>query len=65
MIEVVEAQLKGLSFSVLICVVTKVCHLCTSADYINRNTLFLSNYLSQIFVLLSMGVFVLHVNGLC
>jgi hypothetical protein len=62
---VVKAQLEGLSFSVPICVVTEVCHLCTYVDYINRNTLFSSNYMSQIFVLLSMGVFVMHVNGLC
>jgi hypothetical protein len=62
---VVKAQLEGLSFSVPICVVTKVCHLCTFADYINRNTLFSSNYMSQIFTLLSMGVFFIHVNGLC
>jgi hypothetical protein len=40
---VVEAQLEGLSFSVMICVVTKVCHLYTSVDYFNRNTLFSSN----------------------
>jgi hypothetical protein len=40
---VVEAQLEGLSFSVPICVVTEVCHLYTSADYVNRNTLFSSN----------------------
>jgi hypothetical protein len=62
---VVKAQLEGLSFSILICVVTKVCHLCTSIDYINRNTLFLSNYILQIFVSLSMGVFVMYVNVLC
>jgi hypothetical protein len=40
---VLEAQLEGLSFSVLICTVTEVCHLCTSTDYFNRNTLFSSN----------------------
>jgi hypothetical protein len=40
---VVEAQLEGLSFLVPICVVTEVCHLCTFADYFNRNTLFSSN----------------------
>jgi hypothetical protein len=40
---VVEAQLDGLSFLVPTCVVTEVCHLCTSADYFNRNTLFSSN----------------------
>jgi hypothetical protein len=62
---VVKAQVEGLSFSVLICVVTEFCHLCTSVDYINRNTLFSSNYMLQIFVLLSMGIFVIHVNGLC
>jgi hypothetical protein len=62
---VVKAQLEGLSFSVPICAITKVCHLCTSADYININTLLSSNYMSKIFVLLSMIVFVLHVNGLC
>jgi hypothetical protein len=42
-IEVVEAQLEGLSFLVLICAITEVCHLCTYVDYINRNTLFSSN----------------------
>jgi hypothetical protein len=62
---VVKAQLEGLSFSVPICAVTKVCHLFTYVDYINRNTLFLSNYMLQIFTLLSMGIFVIHVNGLC
>jgi hypothetical protein len=62
---VVKAQVEGLSFSVPICVITEVCHLCTSVDYINRNTLFSSNYMLQIFVLLSMGIFVIHVNGLC
>jgi hypothetical protein len=39
---VVEAQLEGISFSIQIRVVTKVFHLCTSVDYLNRNTLFLS-----------------------
>ena len=43
-IEVVEAQLEGLSFSVPICVVTKKFHLCNFVDYINRNTLFSSNW---------------------
>jgi hypothetical protein len=62
---VVKAWLEGLNFSVPICAITEACHLCTSADYINRNILFSSNYMSQIFVLLSMGVFVIHVNGLC
>jgi hypothetical protein len=62
---VVKAQVEGLGFLVLICVVTKVCNLCTSANYINRNTLFSSNYMFQIVVLLSMGIFVIHVSGLC
>jgi hypothetical protein len=62
---VVKAQLEGLSFLVLICAITTVCHLCTSVDYININTLLSSNYMSKIFVLLSMIVFVFHVNGLC
>jgi hypothetical protein len=44
---VVKAQLEGLSFSVPICVVTEVCHLCTYVDYINRNTLFSSNYMCK------------------
>jgi hypothetical protein len=39
---VVEAQLEGLSFSVPMCTGTKVCHICTSVDYLNRNTLFSS-----------------------
>jgi hypothetical protein len=62
---VVKAQLEGLGFSVLICVVTEFCHTCTFLDYINKNTLFSSNYMSQMFVLLSMGIFVMYVNGLC
>jgi hypothetical protein len=61
---VVKTQLEGLSFSILICVVIEVCHLCTYVDYINRNTLFSSNYMSKIFTLLSMGIFVIHFNGL-
>jgi len=61
----VKSQVDGLSFLVMICVVTKVCHLCTYVDYINRNNIFLSNYMLQIFVLLSMGIFVIHVSGLC
>jgi hypothetical protein len=40
---VVEAQLEGLSFSILICAFVEVRHLCTSTDYFNRNTLFSSN----------------------
>ena len=54
-IEVVKAQLEGLSFSVMICVIEKVCHLCTYVDYINRNIIFSSNYMLQIFVLVSMA----------
>jgi hypothetical protein len=61
----VKAQLEGLSFLVLICDVKKVCHLCTYVYYINRNTLFSSNYMLHIFTLLSMGIFVIHFNGLC
>jgi hypothetical protein len=64
MIEVVKAQVEGLSFSVPICVNIEVCHLCTSVDYINRNNIFSSNYMSQIFVLLFMGIFFIHVCGL-
>jgi hypothetical protein len=62
---VVKAQLEGLSFLVPICVIIEVCHLCTYVDYINRNTLLSSNYMLQIFTFISMGVFVIHVNGLC
>ena len=52
-IEVVEAQLEGLSFSVLICVVIEVCHLCTSANYFNINTLFSYNwYLTNIRIII-------------
>jgi len=48
-IEVVEAQLEGLSFLVLLCVISEVCHLCSSVDYINRNTLFSSiRYIANI-----------------
>jgi hypothetical protein len=43
---VVKAQMEGLSFLVTICVVIEFCHLCTSVDYINRNTIFSSNYMS-------------------
>jgi hypothetical protein len=39
----VEAQLEGLSFSVPMCVSTKVCHIYDSIDYFNRNNIFLSN----------------------
>ena len=60
----VKAQLEVLSLPVPICVITKVCHLCTFVHYINRNTLFSSNYISHILVLLSMGIFVMYVNGL-
>jgi hypothetical protein len=62
---VVKAQVEGLIFSVLICASSEVCHLCTFVDYINRDTLFSSNYMLQIFMLFSMGRFVIHVNGLC
>ena len=52
-IELVEAHLEGLSFSVPICAVTKVCHLCTSTDYFNRNTLLSSNwYLENIWIII-------------
>jgi hypothetical protein len=61
---VVKAQLEGLSFSILISMVTKVFRLCTSIDYINRNTIFSSNYMLQIFTLLSMIRLVIHFNGL-
>jgi hypothetical protein len=61
----VKAHVEGLSFPVLICVYTKFCHVCTFVGYINRNTLFSSNYMLQIFVLLSMGIFFIHVSGLC
>ena len=61
----VNAQLEGFSFSVSICVIIEVFHLCASTNYTNRNIIFLSNYMLQIFVSLSMGVFVIHVNGLC
>jgi hypothetical protein len=36
-IEVVEGQLEGLTCSVMIYVITEVCHLCTYAGYFNRN----------------------------
>jgi hypothetical protein len=62
---VVKAQVEGLSFSVPTSVDTEGCHLCTSVDYINRNTLFSSNYMLQMFVLFSMGKFAIHVDGLC
>jgi hypothetical protein len=45
---VVKAQLEGLNFWVPICVVTEVCHLCTSIDYININTLLI--FLIQLYV---------------
>jgi hypothetical protein len=40
---VVEVELEGIGLSVLIDVVTKVCHLCTSVEQINRNVFFSSN----------------------
>ena len=43
-IEVLEAQLEGLSFSVPIYAVTKVCHLCTYVDQFHKNTIFSSNW---------------------
>jgi hypothetical protein len=49
---VVEAHLEGLSFFVLICVVTEVCHIYTFADYFNRNILI---DILQIFELLFHG----------
>jgi hypothetical protein len=62
---VVKAQLEGLSFSIPICATTNVFHICTYVDYINRNTLFSSNCMWQIFTLISMGIFIIYVNGLC
>jgi hypothetical protein len=61
---VVKAQVEGLSFSVSTSADTKGCHLCI-VDYINRNTLFSSKYMLQMFVLFSMGKFVVHVDGIC
>jgi hypothetical protein len=37
---VVEAQLEGLGFLIIRCVVTEVCLLYTYVDYFNRNTIF-------------------------
>ena len=57
-IEVVEAQLEGLGFLVMVCVVTEVCHLCTYVDYINRNTFFSSNwYLENIWITFHVIIF--------
>jgi hypothetical protein len=43
----------GISFLVLICIVIEVCHLFTSVDYFNRNTIFLSNgYLENILIII-------------
>jgi hypothetical protein len=64
-IEVVEDELEGIGLSVLICVVIEVCHLCTSIEYINRFFFYHPIDILQIFELLSMGVFVMYVNGLC
>jgi len=62
---VVEAQLEGLSFSVLICVVTEVftyvLMLITLIEILFSHPI----DILQIFVLLSMGIFVMYVNGLC
>jgi hypothetical protein len=62
---VVEAQLEGLSFSVPICVVTKfvtyVLLLITLIEILFSHPI----DILQIFVLLSMGIFVMYVNGLC
>jgi hypothetical protein len=63
---VVEARLEGFSFSVPICVVTEVCHLCTYVDYFNRNTIFSFQLISCKYLnYYSMGIFVMYVNGLC
>jgi hypothetical protein len=40
---VAEVNWKGLSFSVSRCADIEVCHLSTSVDYFNRDTLFSSN----------------------
>ena len=51
-IEVVKAQVEGLSFSILIRVVMQVYHVSTYVDYINRNTIFSSNYVANICITL-------------
>jgi hypothetical protein len=56
---------EGICFSVPLSASTESCHICISNENINRNTRFSSNYMLQIFVLFSMGKFVIHVNGLC
>ena len=61
----VKAQVEGLSFSIPTSADTVGCHPCTSIDYINRNTLFSSNYMLQMIVLFSMCKFAIHVDGLC
>jgi len=48
---VVKAQVEGLSFSILIRVVTQFYHLSTYVDYINRNTIFfIQLYVANIFI---------------
>jgi hypothetical protein len=62
---VVKARVEGLSFLVLMSSDTGGCHLCTPINYMNRNTIFSSNYMLQMFILFSMGKFAIHVNELC
>ena len=57
-IQVVEAQLEGLRFSVPVCASTKVCHICTYVDHFNRNTIFSSNwYLENIWIVIPWAYF--------
>ena len=61
----VEAQLEGLSFLVPICVVTEVftyvLMLITLIEILFSHPI----DILQIFLILSMGIFVMYVNGLC
>ena len=52
-IEVVEAQLEGLSFSVMRCANIEVCHLSIFVYFFNRNICFSSNwYLPNIWIII-------------
>jgi hypothetical protein len=55
-----------LSFSVPICADTEVCNIFTSADHLLIEILFSCPIdILQIYEILSMGLFVMYINGLC
>jgi hypothetical protein len=57
---------KELGFSVMNCVDTKVCNIFTSVDHLLIEIILsLPINILQIYELLSMGVFVIYIGGLC